>query len=366
MILQIENPINFWLPWMRRAIQLASISDGFTSPNPIVGSIVLDSNNELIGEGFHSFAGGPHAEVEALKQAGERAKRGTLIVTLEPCCHFGKTPPCTQAIIDSGIKRVVVGLIDPDPRVSGRGISLLKDAGIEVITGVLKEEVEYQNREFVFRVKNGRPWGILKWAMSIDGRIALSNGKSKWISGKESRESVYRLRAKCDAVIVGGGTVRADDPLLTSRGLINREPLRVVLTNQINLPKNSKVFDTSIANTLIAYGAKHIDKSLFESQEGIELLKLNSLEPINLLNALADRGCNRVLWECGSKLATEAIKQNCVQEIFVFVAPKLLGGASAMTPLADLGFQSMNELISMDQLNFQKFGQDFLIKTLLK
>ena len=351
---------------MSRAIQLASISDGFTSPNPLVGSIVLDENNNLIGEGFHSFAGGPHAEVEALKQAKERAKKGTLIVTLEPCCHFGRTPPCTQAIINSGIKRVVIGLIDPDPRVSGGGVSLLKEAGIEVITGVLKEEVEYQNREFVFRVKNGRPWGILKWAMSMDGRIGLMNGKSKWISGKESRESVHRLRAKCDAVIVGGGTVRADDPLLTSRGLTSQEPLRVVLTNEINIPKNSQILDTSKVSTLIAYGSKNIDKSLFNSQDGLELLRLDSLDPINLMNALGERGCNRVLWECGSNLASEVIKQNCVQELYIFLAPKLLGGANAMTPTADLGLQSMNEVISIEQLNFQKFGQDFFLNMLLK
>ena len=351
---------------MRRAIQLASISDGFTSPNPLVGSIVLDSSNRLVGEGHHSFAGASHAEVNALNKAGERANQGTLVVTLEPCCHFGRTPPCTQAILDAGIKRVVVGLVDPDPRVSGAGIALLQDAGIEVITGVLKEEVEYQNRAFVFRVKNGRPWGILKWAMSMDGRIGLSNGESKWISGTESRESVHRLRSKCDAVIVGGATVRSDNPLLTSRGLIRPEPLRVVLTNNIDLPKGAQILDTSIANTLIAHGLQKDDESLSDLADGLELLRLDSVQPISLLNALGERGCNRVLWECGSSLATEAIKQNCVQEIYVYLAPKLLGGISAMTPSADFGFKSMSQAISMDGLNLRKIGQDFVLNMLLK
>lgn len=351
-----------WNYWMRRAIQLASLGDGCTSPNPMVGAVVLDSNGLLVGEGFHSLAGGPHAEVVALTQAAERAKNGTLIVTLEPCCHYGRTPPCTEAILKSEIKRVVVGLQDPDPRVSGGGIVFLKNAGLEVVNGVLENEAAYQNREFLFRIKNGRPWGILKCAISLDGRIGLKNGASKWITGKESRRSVHILRSKCDAVIVGAGTVRNDDPLLTSRGLSDPEPLRVIMTNSLNIPLQSQILNTSVAKTLITCGSK-VSSNLFNDfPKGPELLQLESSDPIELLKVLADRGCNKVLWECGSKLATNAIKQNCVQELNLILAPKIMGGLSAMTPFQDFGFTSMNEVLSMNNLSIEKLGNDLHLK----
>ena len=213
-----------WEPLMHRALALASLAQGRTSPNPLVGALVLDSSGRLIGEGYHARAGLPHAEVGALAQAGVAARGGTLIVSLEPCCHQGRTPPCTDAVIAAGIERVVVALEDPDPRVAGGGISRLRSAGLEVITGVLKAQAAHQNRAFVHRVRTGRPWGVLKWAMSLDGRTALPNGESQWISGPEARTWVHQLRACCDAVIVGGGTVRADDPLLTSRGRRDPEP----------------------------------------------------------------------------------------------------------------------------------------------
>ena len=207
-----------WLAWMRRALQLASLAEGRTSPNPLVGAVVLDADGRLVGEGFHARAGEPHAEPVALAQAGDAARGGTIIVTLEPCCHHGRTPPCTEAILAAGVRRVVVALTDPDPRVAGGGLQRLRDAGLEVISGVLAADAAHQNRAFIHRVQTGRPWGVLKWAMSLDGRTALPNGASQWISGPPARAWVHGLRAQCDAVIVGGGTVRADDPLLTSRG----------------------------------------------------------------------------------------------------------------------------------------------------
>ena len=252
----IDLPIDqkTWVPWMRRSIQLALLAEGRTSPNPLVGAIVLDSSGGIVGEGFHSGAGNAHAEIEALAQAGDKSFEGTIVVTLEPCCHQGLTPPCTEALIKAGLKRVVIGMVDPDPRVSGNGISRLKDSGLEVIEGVLKQECEGINREFAFRIRNGRPWGILKWAMSLDGRIGLPNGCSKWITDVPARNSVHQIRSKCDAVIVGGGTVRVDDPLLTSRGKLNVEPLRVIFTRSLDLPKSAKLWDTKIAKTIIAYG----------------------------------------------------------------------------------------------------------------
>ena len=211
---------------MDRALQLAALGGGRTSPNPLVGAVVLSADGTLVGEGFHAAAGLPHAEVGALAQAGARARGGTLLVTLEPCCHHGRTPPCSEAVIAAGIHRVVVAMEDPDPRVAGGGLARLRQAGVEVVTGVAEADARALNRAFCHRIASGRPLGILKWAMSLDGRTALANGASQWISGPEARTWVHRLRARCDAVIVGGGTVRADDPLLTSRGRRQPEPLQ--------------------------------------------------------------------------------------------------------------------------------------------
>jgi len=354
-----------WVPWMRRSIQLALLAEGRTSPNPLVGAIVLDSSERLVGEGFHSGAGNAHAEIEALAEAGEKSVGGTIVVTLEPCCHQGLTPPCTEALIKAGLKKVVVGMVDPDPRVSGKGISRLKDSGLEVIEGVLNQECEGINREFIFRVRNGRPWGILKWAMSLDGRIGLQNGCSKWITNFPARDSVHQIRSKCDAVIVGGGTVRADNPLLTSRGKSTLEPLRVVFSKSLDLPKFAKLWDTKIAKTLIAYGPEGDEAFFSDLQDGPEKLRLNSNDPSELLKSLANKGCNKILWECGPLLATSAIADDCVQELVVFVAPKLLGGKSAMSPLNSFGFESINSTYKLQHSFLDRKGQDLCWRLLL-
>jgi diaminohydroxyphosphoribosylaminopyrimidine deaminase/5-amino-6-(5-phosphoribosylamino)uracil reductase len=207
-----------WRTWMQRALQLAALGRGRTSPNPLVGALVLDADGTLVGEGYHARAGQAHAEVGALHQAGERARGGTLVVTLEPCSHHGRTPPCSAAVIHAGISRVVIAMADPNPLVNGGGLAALRAAGLEVICGICEAEARALNAPFLHRLQTGRPLGILKWAMSLDGRTALPNGASQWISGPAARTWVHDLRAHCDAVIVGGGTVRADDPLLTSRG----------------------------------------------------------------------------------------------------------------------------------------------------
>jgi len=363
----INLPVDqkIWVPWMRRSIQLALIAEGMTSPNPLVGAIVLDSNGRLVGEGFHSGSGSAHAEIEALNQAGEKSINGTIVVTLEPCCHYGLTPPCTEALIKARLKRVVIGMVDPDPRVSGNGISRLKDSGLEVVEGVLKEECESINREFVFRVRNGRPWGILKWAMSLDGRIGLPNGCSKWITDVTARDWVHKVRSKCDAVIVGGGTIRADDPLLTSRGKSSVEPLRVIFSRSLNLPKSAKVWDTKIAKTIIAYGPEGDDAFFSDLPNGPEKLRLNSNDPSELLASLAKKGCNKILWECGPLLATSAIEANCVQELVVFVAPKLLGGKSAMTPLSCFGFESIDSTYKLQHSLLERKGEDLCLRLLI-
>ena len=348
-----------WDAWMRRALALAALADGHTSPNPLVGAVVLDQQGCLVGEGFHARAGEPHAEVGALAQAGDRAKAGTLVVTLEPCCHHGRTPPCSEAVVRAGITRVVIALEDPDPRVAGGGMAQLRAAGLEVICGVLQAEAAFQNRAFLHRVRTGRPWGTLKWAMGLDGRTALSNGESQWISGPTARRWVHQLRSKSDAVIVGGGTVRADDPLLTSRGRRKPEPLRVVLSRSMELPETAQLWDTSLASTLVAHGPESQDYLL---PPGPQRLLLSASEPKPLMQELANRGCNRVLWECGPELAAAAIRQGCIQEVAAVVAPKLMGGVPARTPLGELGFTAMDQVVAGSCLSPVPLGDDWLFQ----
>ena len=348
-----------WDVWMRRALSLAALAAGRTSPNPLVGAVVLDADGRLVGEGFHARAGQPHAEVGALAQAGAAARGGTLIVTLEPCCHHGRTPPCSEAVQRAGIARVVVALEDPDPRVAGGGITQLRQAGLDVITGVLREEAIEQNRSFLHRIRTGRPLGVLKWAMSLDGRTALPNGASQWITGPTARAWVHQLRSQVDAVIVGGGTVRADDPLLTSRGLRDPEPLRVVLSRSLDLPSQARIWDVSAARTLIAHGPEGTDGSL---PDGPESLSLKVCEPVALMEGLAQRGCNAVLWECGPELAAAAIRQGCVQEVVGMVAPALMGGLAARTPLGDLGFTAMDQVDRASLEPPQQLGDDWLLR----
>ena len=347
-----------WNLWMRRALALAALAEGRTSPNPLVGAVVLNREGRLVGEGFHARSGEPHAEVGALAQAGTAAAGGTLIVTLEPCCHHGRTPPCTRAVLQAGVARVVVALEDPDPRVAGGGIAQLRQAGVEVITGVLRQEAAEQNRAFLHRVRTGRPWGVLKWAMGLDGRTALPNGASQWISGADSRRWVHQLRAGCDAVIVGGGTVRADDPLLTSRGRRDPEPLRVVLSRGLDLPAEAQLWDTASAATLVAHGPEAAGK---QAPNGPERLELEQCEPLPLMQHLAARGCNQVLWECGSELAAAAIRQGCVQEVAAVLAPKLMGGIAARTPLGELGFTAMDQVLCGQLLPPRPIGDDWLL-----
>ena len=352
-----------WRPWMQRALQLASLGSGSTSPNPLVGCVVLDATGALVGEGFHQRAGSPHAEVHALRQAGNRARGGTAVVTLEPCCHHGRTPPCSQALIAAGVKRVVVAMSDPDPRVAGRGIAELRQAGIEVIEAVCEAQARQLNRAFIHRVSQGRPLGILKWAMSLDGRTALPNGSSQWISGPDARAWVHQLRSRCDAVIVGSGTVRADDPLLTSRGRRNPEPLRVVISRGLNLPLQARLWDQQEARTLVVHGYSAPARLRFHLDAlGVERLVLERCEPLELLQALAQRGCNQVLWECGPELAAAALRQGCVQQLAAVVAPKLLGGQAARTPLGDLELVDVNAAPLWQAQNLQRLGDDWLLE----
>ena len=247
--------------WMKRAIFLASLGKNTTSPNPKVGAVIIDKNGSLISEGFHFKAGMPHAEAMAFNNLKKDAKGGTMYVNLEPCCHHGNTPPCVEKVISSGINKVYISMEDPDKRVSGKGIKLLKEAGIKVYLGLCKKESLDLNKAFIHRNITKKAFGVLKWAMSIDGRIALKNGKSKWITNVDSRSLVHKYRAEFDAIIIGGNTLRKDNPLLTTRGLKTPEPLRVIFTKTLDLPSKSNLWDCSEAKTLVIYDSSTANES---------------------------------------------------------------------------------------------------------
>ena len=353
--------------WMIRAIRLASLGRGFTSPNPLVGAVIIDRKGKLISEGFHQQSGMPHAEAMAFNNLKGDPSGGTLYVNLEPCCHSGKTPPCVDRIISSGIKRVFVSIKDPDLRVAGKGIRLLENAGIEVSLGLCKNEALELNKSFIHRNLNGFSYGVLKWAMSIDGRLGLKNGESKWITSEKSRSVVHKLRADFDAIIIGGNTLRKDDPLLTTRGLKKIEPLRVVFTRTLDLPIKAKLWDTELSNTLVIYDSSIAnEENLKKIPKNVDIEKVSSDNPKLISKILAEKGCNKVLWECGPELATSAVKAGCIQEFMSFIAPKILGGKSGMTPFSEFDFKSMSEVIKLNLQEIKIFHDDIYVRNFLR
>ena len=347
---------------MRRAINLASLGSGLTSPNPLVGAVITNKVGEIISEGFHHKSGMPHAEAMAFNNLRADPSEGTLYVNLEPCCHYGRTPPCVDRIITSGITKVFISIKDPDKRVSGRGIDKLKKAGIEVYLGLCEEESLEINKSFIHRVLTGQSYGVLKWAMSLDGRIGLKSGKSKWISNKVSRAYVKTFRADFDAIIIGGNTLRNDNPLLTSRGNKNPEPIRIIFTRSLNLPHKCKLWDCSVSKTIVLYDASSANETYLKRiPSEVEVEKLPSDSPVHVSRFLAEKGCNKVLWECGPELATSAMKKGCIQETMTFIAPKILGGNNAMNPFSDFDFNDMGEVFQLKKSEVKTFQDDIFI-----
>ncbi|MGL5879060.1 MAG: bifunctional diaminohydroxyphosphoribosylaminopyrimidine deaminase/5-amino-6-(5-phosphoribosylamino)uracil reductase RibD [Xenococcaceae cyanobacterium] len=351
---------------MQRCLQLARQALGKTSPNPLVGAVVV-KDGEIIGEGFHPGAGQPHAEVFALRQAGDRAKDSTVYVNLEPCNHYGRTPPCSEALIAAGVAKVVVGTIDPDPRVSGGGIDRLRAEGIEVLVGVEDEASRQLNEAFIHRIVYKRPFGILKYAMTLDGKIATTTGHSAWVTTKESRHLVHQTRAACDAVIIGGNTVRRDNPLLTTHNTSDRNPLRVVMSRSLDLPTDCQLWNTNATATLVfTQTGSNLNLQQKLSDRGVEIIELDSLTPIAVMQNLYDRGLSSVLWECGGVLAASAIAQGTVQKVMAFIAPKIIGGQNSPSPIGDLGLMKMTDALPLEKVEFSAIGTDFLLQGYLR
>lgn len=349
--------------WMRRALRLAARARGRTAPNPMVGAVVV-SDGRVVGEGWHHRAGEPHAEVLAFAQAGTAAAGGTLYVTLEPCCHYGRTPPCTQGVLASGVQRVVMAMLDPFPKVAGGGHRLLREAGLEVESGVLENEARTLNRGYLQAVEHQRPWFTLKIAMTLDGKIATRTGDSRWVTGEAARRHVHRLRNWNDAVLIGSGTALADDPQLTARLPGGRNPVRVVVDTRGRLTGRSVLAATACdVRTLVAVGPD-VDGTSLE-RCGVEVLHLplrgRHVDLVVLARALASRGLHSVLCEGGALLGGALMDAGLVDEVVWFVAPKLVGGIEAPGPLGGGGVEKMNDALRLDQMRVRRFGEDLAV-----
>ncbi|MFC9296584.1 bifunctional diaminohydroxyphosphoribosylaminopyrimidine deaminase/5-amino-6-(5-phosphoribosylamino)uracil reductase RibD [Streptomyces sp. NPDC057011] len=343
---------------MRRAIELAARGLGSTSPNPVVGCVITDASGTVVGEGWHQRAGGPHAEVHALRAAGSAARGGTAYVTLEPCNHTGRTGPCAQALIEAGIARVVYAVSDPNPQASGGGATL-RAAGIETGAGLLEQEAEAGNAAWLTSVRLGRPYVLWKYAATLDGRIAAADGTSRWISSPESRADVHRLRAEADAVVVGSGTLRADDPHLAVRGIEGADqPLRVVLDTHATIRPTARVLDEA-APTLIAVAEDADTRHL----AGVELARLPydkyGISVDALLAELHRRGVRSVLLEGGPTLAGAFVAAGAVDKVVGYLAPVLLGAGPAA--LADAGITTISDALRLEITETVRIGTDIRI-----
>jgi diaminohydroxyphosphoribosylaminopyrimidine deaminase/5-amino-6-(5-phosphoribosylamino)uracil reductase len=363
---QVSAASCHWTPFdhamMQRCLELARAALGRTTPNPLVGAVIVQ-DEVVVGEGFHPGAGQPHAEVFALGEAGERAKGATIYVNLEPCNHYGRTPPCTSALIAAGVAKVVVGMVDPDPRVSGGGIERLRGAGIEVVVGVEEAACRQLNEGFIHRILYKRPLGILKYAMTLDGKIATISGNSTWVTGKEARAHVHQLRAACDAVVVGGNTVRQDNPFLTSHHPDAHNPLRVVMSRTLNLPVDAHLWQIADAPTLVLteVGANP-DFQAQLLKRGVEVVELTPLTPRQVMTYLYERQLSSVLWECGGILAASAISDRAVQKVLAFIAPKIVGGKIAPSPVGDLGLATMTEALILENVTWRQLASDYVVE----
>ncbi|MEV4348053.1 bifunctional diaminohydroxyphosphoribosylaminopyrimidine deaminase/5-amino-6-(5-phosphoribosylamino)uracil reductase RibD [Actinoplanes sp. NPDC049596] len=332
---------------MRRAIALAARGLGTTSPNPVVGCILLDADGEVVGEGFHAYAGGPHAEIVALAQAGERARGGTAVVTLEPCNHTGRTGPCSEALIGAGIRRVVIAVDDPTPVAAGGAVTL-RAAGIPVETGVRRQEAEQGNIAWLTAVRRGRPYVTWKFAATLDGRSAAADGTSQWITSAPARTDVHALRATVDAIVAGVGTVLADDPQLTVRDLRDgtpaiKQPLRVVVDSHGRTPETARVNDAAATTWVVTTG---------EVGAGPD----GRVDLSALLAALFARGVRSVLLEGGPTLAGAFLAAGLVDRVVGYVAPKLLGAGK--TALVDAGVATIDDAIELDLTDIAQIGPD--------
>ncbi len=359
--------------YMKRALRLAAKGRGRTSPNPMVGAVIV-SRSRIVGQGYHHRAGDPHAEVLALRAAGKQARGGTLYVTLEPCCHTRKrTPPCVPVLVESGLRRVVVATPDPNPQVKGRGVSRLRRACIDVTVGCCREEAEQLNEAYIHWITTGRPFLTLKAAMTLDGKIATAGGDSRWITGREARLQIHRLRGQVDAVMVGIGTVLHDDPQLTARppGSKVRQPVRVILDSRLRIPLNAKVLSTKGGGEVVIVTTRHAATPRIENLQrlGATIVIVpaeHGRVSLNVcLTELGKRGITSVLLEGGSELNASALSGGLVHRLQLYVAPTLLGGQNAKGVFGGTSPTSLTDAQPLKDVQLKRIGRDVFIDAMV-
>jgi diaminohydroxyphosphoribosylaminopyrimidine deaminase/5-amino-6-(5-phosphoribosylamino)uracil reductase len=352
--------------WMARALELAERGRGHVEPNPLVGAVVVHAC-QVVGEGWHARFGQAHAEVNALEQAGAAAKGADLYVTLEPCCHHGKTPPCTDAIIRSGIARVIVAMSDPNPLVGGKGVQLLQAAGLMVATGICQAEAQRQNAPYLKLMATGMPYVHLKWAMTLDGKIATRTGESRWISNDQARQRVHVLRGRMDAILVGVGTALADDPLLTARPPGPRTACRIVLDSRGRLPADCQLARTAASVPLLMVTSTAASLAWAEGLRrlGVEVFVQPTVagkqDITALLSELGKRQMTNLLVEGGARVLGSFQEAGQVDEVHVYIAPKLIGGEEAPGPIAGLGIDRLADALKLSGWEIEQVGDNVLI-----
>ncbi len=360
------------IKYMKKVINIAKKGEGYTSPNPMVGALVV-KDDEIVGQGYHHFFGDAHAEVNALEEAGDMARNAILYVNLEPCCHYGKTPPCYHKIIEAGIKKVVIGMEDPNPKVSGKGIMYLRKAGIEVKTGVLEKEVKRLNEAFIKYISSDIPFLILKTAQTLDGYLATREGDSKWITNEKARNYGHKLRHRADCILVGSNTVLNDDPRLTTRlpDKKGKDSLRVVLDEDLKTPTDARIINqNSTENTILAAGTKlpGEKRNEFESHDSVELKtfsldKENKIPLKDLLQYLHDeQAVTTLLVEGGGTVNYSLLQQNLIDKIYMFISPKIMGGNDGVSVFQGKGPAKIKETTKLKNIELEKIDDNFLLK----
>ena len=359
--------------YMQRAIELARRGEGWVNPNPLVGAVIV-KDGRVIAEGWHHKYGELHAERDALRALKEPAEGATIYVTLEPCCHYGKQPPCTLAIMEHGISRVVIGSRDPNPLVAGKGVRMLREHGITVVEDFMREECDALNPVFFHYITTGRPYVKMKYAMTADGKIATKTGASKWITSEEARELVHDWRNACRGIMAGIGTVLADDPLLNCRKPGGRDPVRIICDSRLRIPEDSQIcrtaqkYETIVACALSEDADRRPEEMRAKAerlrQQGVEVWSVpaqdGSVDLKELINRLGKRGIDSILLEGGGTLNESALRAGIVQEVNAFVAPKIFGG-KARSPVEGTGVEVPQEALQMEMKQVRQVGKDLLI-----
>lgn len=354
--------------YMRMALELGERGRGWVAPNPVVGAVIVREDGIVIGQGYHERYGDLHAERNALKNCLESPAGATMYVTLEPCCHHGRQPPCTDAILEAGIRRVVLGSRDPNPVVAGKGIRILRDHGVEVTEGVLKTECDKANEMFFHYIVSGRPYVVMKYAMTMDGKIAAYTGLSRWVTGEKARAHVQKLRHELSGIMVGIGTVLADDPLLTCRLPDSKNPTRIICDTHLRTPLSSRIVQTADqVPTIIATCSEDPRQTAALEERGCRVLQVArsgdlQLDLQDLMRKLGQEKIDSILLEGGGTLNWSALESGIVNRVMAYMSPKLFGGASAPTPVEGQGIPDPRQAFLMENISVRRLGEDILIE----